>query len=208
MPTVAEFYDELRAVVRRGNTLDSSFPHALRAELGFIEQNTNLTYMKYEQTLVVPDGATSVLLTSPSNKRLKTIISVRWMDENGEWNYLKQVDPTDLASDEGTIPVAFVLTPEFTASGVNRWRMTFDCPFVEGQTLTIHSYQYTVWDGSETTADLWPLENARTLVLARAMVYLAPIMRDNQILQMYNQFWLENITALVQGDMEREQGTR
>lgn len=203
MPTVAEFFDELRGAIKRGAALDADLPRAFISALRFIEQNYNLSYMRKVETASVTAGATTLEILDEATRSLKSLYKLGYQAVDGTWYYLRQVDPGEFKDNSGTAPAGYILTRL-----ADRWVLTFDRSWPEARTLTLWRYDFTVWVSDTSISSLWLVNNASQALLARCMIYLAPVMRDPQLMQMYNQLWLEAATVMIQADGELAQGNR
>jgi hypothetical protein len=199
--TVDDLFSTLRGIAKRGTALDSDMPSAFRKALGFVEQNYNWSWLLTKRELTVAAGATTLEIADSATSRMKNLESVGYQDEDGGWHYLRRVDPGDFRSSEGP-PAGYVLT-----RGSDAWLLTFDAAWAEETELTLYTYDLTIWSGN-TSDELHTVQELEDAITARCMIYLAPIMRDPALLQMYNMQWLEAITVAINTDGARTQGGR
>lgn len=202
MTTVNEIFADIRAIVRRGTALDDAFPAAFRSALDFIEANYNLAGMKAVQTRQVLAGVSTLAFTDIAPAKTKSITKVGYQ-VGSAWQYLDQVDPGDFVSSEGDYPAGYIAT-----KATSGWLLTFDASWLETTTLTFWTYNYTVWDGDVNNSSIWALDDIRTALVQKAMVYLAPVMRDVSLAKVYNELFLESIAVKLQADGEFQQGAR
>lgn len=201
--TVEEFLAELRRTAKRGTALDADLPDAFRDAIRFLEANYNWHYMRQTKTIDVTSGQSSLALDDEAPYRLKSIQKLGVVQTSNEWYYLKQVDPGDFSTTEGSRPAGFIMSKNPTG-----WTLEFDTAWAEDVTLQYWGYYYTVPSGALSQEGFWLLENQPALVKAKAMTYLGASMRDPQLVAMYNEMWMAEIATMVQADGEIVQGAR
>jgi hypothetical protein len=203
--TVAQFFTTVRNAVARGASLDGSFPAALRTALRAVEDNYNLRYMRRMNTYSVAKGDTTLTIYGDVATTLKTIRDLYYFDSAGFRKPLAQINPEQQLTNTGDYPVGFIMTQVQQIDGTVQVTLTFDAPFDAARTLTMHSFNYTGWTGDTGAANLWLVNNAETLMLAGCMTYLAPIMRDTTLMQMYGAMYQKALGELLkaQDDLER-----
>jgi len=208
--TLSDFIAVVRSATLRGNALDAQIGPAIRRAVLFIESNYNMPYMRRKIDVAVAVDDTAVVLNDTTHQagRLKSIERVRFND-GGDWYYLKQVDSWQLVSNEAEAPVAFELTSTLSAAGATEVTLTFDSAWAEAQTLEIWGFWRTEIDlTNPSSAGIWLINNAEDVLLARTMMNMAPVMRDPQVLGMYQQLWMEGQQTLIAAVDAMEQGAR
>jgi hypothetical protein len=205
--TVQTFLTLLRATHARGASLDVLLPSALHNALGYIENNYNLKYMRFDTTIIMNSGSTEFTWQGDIANNLKVLRSLWSFDTAGVRQELKQITPEAWTANTGDIPVGFMLRPESQIDGTVKQIMTFDTSFKEAQTtLNAWGYMNRGWNGNEASTNVYLLNKHEQLVLARCMMQLAPVMRDQTILTMWGSLFQDNLQMLLQREDEFERG--
>lgn len=205
MPTLSDFFQVVNGAVLRGNALDNQIPHATRRAIQFLEQNYNFRYMR---RLITKNVTSEVLLDGDEGLLLKKVEFVRW-DNCGAWQWIRQVDPDQVVSNEGLWPSGYLHFTETQSGGGLHQRLVFDAPFEAATDVELACYFFTKVDLLNPSDDtIWLVNNAENVLLARTMINLAPIMREPQIMQMYMTLFEAEIKTLVGADDALEQGNR
>jgi hypothetical protein len=206
MPTLGEFQTIVRGAVRRGNSLDAEIATATKRAVEFIEQNYNLPYMRKVLTDTVTD---EFVIDGTDGQTLKSIQIVRWEDSAGAWRRIVQIDPDQLLSTDGDHPSGYEHIISSDTLGVLTHTLEFDAPFTEATEVEVLGFFKTVVNlTNPSDASIWLVNNAEGALLARTMINLAPIMREPQVMQMYNMLWQEEQKVLIGAADALEQGNR
>jgi hypothetical protein len=206
MATFADFQAIVRAAVRRGDSLNVEIASAAKRAIEFIEKNYNLPYMRrvLEQTVT-----NEAVISGADGNLLKSVQYVRWIDSCGTWHRIVQIDPDQLVSNNGVVASGYEHLIESDGVGNITHRLVFDAAFATPTDVEILIYRYSRIDlTNPSDADLWLVNNAEGALLARTMINLAPIMREPQVFQMYQQLWQEEQNTLQYAVHELEQGNR
>jgi len=204
--TVSSFLTVLRATVARGSSLDALLPSALHNALRYIEMNYNMKYMRLRTSISVLAASTNYTWTGDDSTNLKVVRDLYWYGSDGTKYDLRQVQPYEIESNTGSDPSGFYLVPEQQTDGSINHQFYFDAPHSEARTLRLQAYTYRGWNGNEAATNVWLLNNAEQLVLARCMIQLAPVMRDQAIMQMWATVFQDNLGAVLQAQDEMERG--
>lgn len=203
---ITEFLDMVNRSVRRGDSLNTEIATAFVSAVRFIERNWNFHYMRRTLTQTVTD---SVSITGTDAATLKSIQQVRWQDDSGVWYPIVQVDPDQIVSDVANFPEGYLYSESTDDTGAKTITLTFDAPFAEATEVEVIAHFFTQIDlNSPGNSGIWLLNHAEDAVLHRTMINMAPIMRDMQLLQMYNLMWQESQKTLMGMAAELEQGNR
>lgn len=205
---VSTFFSQVSSVIRRGTTLDADIPAAFAGALQFIEQNYSLAYMRRVSTLAVSPLVRSFTWSGLNAASLKSIHQIRWLDDDSRWNRLIKVEELDFVDTSGPIPSGYIVNKEIAMDGTESQVFEMDSYFSEATELNITAYHFTKWTGDTAAANIWLLNNAQQLMLARTMINIAPIMRDGDLLSMYQASWQEHVATLIQWQDEEEQANR
>lgn len=208
-----EFQTHIRTIINRDDTPLAIIDAATTMAISFIENNYNLEYMKQ----FIPRTIPSTVLEYPIGQDIKRIMCARINDpDNPGADYipLRQVDPEEIKNTPGvgTVPTWFFLAP----GGAN--------PDVDGSPIMIHFgtlgwpkiyllelfvYSRTSgWSGLAADATHWLIDNALDWLTARTMVYLAPILRQPEILAIWKALEQESLQALLNANNELVQSAR
>jgi hypothetical protein len=206
MPTLGEFQTIVRGAVRRGNSLDAEIATAAKRAVEFIEQNYNLPYMRKVLTDTVTD---EFVIDGTDGQTLKSIQIVRWTDLGGVWRRIVQIDPDQLLSTGGEWPSGYEHIIASDTLGAVTHMLEFDAPFPEATEVEVLGFFKSVVNlTNPSDASIWLVNNAEGALLARTMINLAPIMREPQVMQMYNMLWQEEQKVLIGAADALEQGNR
>jgi hypothetical protein len=206
MPTLSDFFATVSDTALRGNALDGAIPGAVKRAIEFIERNYNLPYMRKLETKTVTD---EIVIDGVLGQNLKSVQAVRWQDSDSVWQKIVQIDPDQLLSSDGLWPAGYEHLVETDSAGVTTHTLRFDSAFEEATEVEILAWQLTPIDlENPSVADVWLVNQAQDTLLARTMVNLAPVMREPQLMQMYQQLYMEGIKTLVGSTDALEQGNR
>jgi hypothetical protein len=205
--SVQQFLTTLRATHARGNSLDGLLHSALHNALKYIEDNYNLKYMRFNTTIIMNAGSTSFTWSGDLANNLKVLRSLWSFDSNGVRQNLKQITPEAWTSNVGDSPVGFMLRSEQQLDGTVNQIITFDTSFKAPQT-TLNGWGYVNrgWDGNILSQNVYLINRYEQLVMARCMMQLAPVMRDQAILTMWGSLFQDNLQMLLQREDEFERG--
>lgn len=205
MPTFADFQTSVREAVRRGNSLDIEIASASKRAVEFIERNYNLPYMR---KVLTQNATDEVRITGEDGNYLKSVQYVRWANPCG-WQRIVQIDPDQLLSAEGLWPAGYEHLVENAGVGNTEHVLKFDAPFETATDVEILIFRFTRIDlTNPSDANIWLVNNAEGALLARTMINMAPIMREPQVMQMYQMLWQEEQKTLIHAAHELEQGNR
>ena len=205
MPTLSNFYTLVSQSVLRGTALDAQIPGAVSRAVEFIERNYNLPYMRHTLTKSVTN---EFVIDGDAGQNLKSIQIVRWQDQSA-WRRIVQIDPDQLLSSDANWAAGYEHFVNTTTAGITTHTLRFDAAFAVATTVEVMFWKMTQIDlANPSVADVWLVNNAQDTLLARTMVNLAPIMREPQLMQMYQQLYMEGIKTLVGSADALEQGNR
>jgi hypothetical protein len=206
MPTLADFYTLVNQSALRGTALDAQIPGATSRAIEFIERNYNLPYMRRTTTKSVTN---ELVIDGDDGQNLKSIQIVRWQDDDSNWRRIVQIDPDQLLSSDAEWAAGYEHFINTTTAGVTTHTLRFDAAFTEATDVEVMFWKMTRIDlTNPSAADVWLVNNAQDTLLARTMVNLAPIMREPQLMQMYQQLYMEGVKTLVGSADALEQGNR
>lgn len=197
--TVGEFYEELRALVKRGTSINTELPGACRRAVRWIEQNYTLQYMRQTFQLELVAGAQAAFLP---DYPYKAILSMGWR-EGDLYFPLSRRDFDDQ-------PIGQTLqTPAipryYSLNGTHTVR--FDFPTAAAVTIDGLWARYSSWPSGENGTH-WLLSNAEGLLRAQTMLELMAYNRDDRSYQMFLSHREEQMKVLQNADYEARFGNQ
>lgn len=191
----------LREEANKDDTLDALLPTKLRAAVRWIEHNYSWKYMDAVQTLTpslwVEYPYEIELISLDETKRFDT---VRFLTEGADGS----VEFTDLVSAElMQLQFQFAGTPCHYAL-IGKTKLRLDRVPQEAFTLEFLGPVYTVLDADSD--ECWLFDNAPMLVIARAMIDLAPTLRSPEIRDLYRPMFDEHLRVAQVADEEYRYG--
>jgi hypothetical protein len=183
---------------KRGATLDSFIPVAIKQAVSWLERNFSYPYMKKYSTFVIdPDSAEPRALSLP-NDRLKQVLLLRLVGSDGRYYNLTRVEPQEIAELLEGQPCAFWL------DGVDL--LWFDRTPTEEQNGEIRYVERTNWDVLEDSDTHWLLQHANDLLLYQTMLQISPYNRDPTLMTLYRPLRDEALRTTILDAEEFEQG--
>lgn len=202
--TLAEFHTLVSGIINRGTSVDTSIVGATRRAARFIERNYTFEYMKqYDSNVAIAAAATTILVSAFTSNEVKRILFLRTLDTTTDpdatvYKYITRSDPMDLGSLEEGRPTHFWMSDKDTI----QLDMTAD----KAYTAQIQWVEFTAWP-TDTGESPWLVDNAEDALLARTMLYMAPIVRmAPKEYQMWQQNWAEAVKTLVDAQIDYENG--
>lgn len=196
---LSAFHSMVSTECNKGTRLDAFIPTRTMMAARVIERAQSLKYMERFVTFTTDYTAMEPRAVAFPNSRVKAINFLRWMNTDGEYAYLTQVDPQTVVARESGYPTGYWMdgldylwfdnTP-----GVN---IDFEFSF----------WQYTDWP-TDTAQEPWLAANAVDLLLAETMFLLAPKAREPAWLQLYQPMKDEGLRTLITADEELKASSR
>lgn len=202
MPTIAGLHTLISETLNRGSRYDAYIPSRVRQAALWLERNYSFKYMeRYVSFTATATGAEPRILPMPS--AVKKIDFIRFGPYDNDWHYLTLVDPRDVIDtepDENGRPSGYWL------DGMDHIWM--DAAPEEDMVGEMSYVQYTTWPTDYTQTN-WLVTYGEDVLLARAMVHLAPVVRMSPLLvQEYNALLTDGLRTLVGADEEMRQANR
>lgn len=192
MLTVGDFYTDLRAMLKRGTSLDAELPGACRRAVRWIEQNHSLEYMRRRLVVDVAGGATIVALPSAS---YKAILSLGYRAD-GDWIGLTRRDFDTASRNDWGTPTGPRL---YQLDGGSN--LVLDVAPSTDLTLRGWWSLYSDWP-SVPEASHWLLANAETLLRSQVMLEFALFNRDERSAALFSGMREEQIKVLQNAEYE------
>ena len=189
--SLADVHTQVSRLINRGSTFDSQIPSFVKQAARFIERNYTLKYMERVTPIFIAEGESEFYY---NEGKIKSIEFIRLDLDSGEYIFLKKGDPEDFEISKIGRPSAYWLEDETSRLVLDR---TADLDY----NGTMFAAKFTSWptDDSKTP---WLVENAEEILIARAVFYMAPLIRNPQLGAWQSQIWNEGIMTLLNSDQE------
>lgn len=194
MTTLAAFYAEISAEVRRGTSLDASIPRKVQQAVRWIESQHTFKHMeKYVELEILSTGTEPRALPLPAG--FKSMLTWRILLESKYYNIIK-VDAYDVSEIDTTRPKAY-------------WQDGMDYFWLDSEPDQDYESEmnfigYTTLP-TDTAESPYIIQEFGALILYQTMVLMAPLMRDATTLQFYKGEREEMIKAAIDADVEARQ---
>ncbi|NJM09444.1 MAG: hypothetical protein HC883_00655 [Bdellovibrionaceae bacterium] len=194
---LATFHALVRDEAKRGSSLDTAIPGAVRRAARWIERNKTLGYMRTVVAFTLGLGTTQTLSSmNLETTRLKSILNIRYTTEARYWLVSRQSFSVVTTLEAG-FPTGFNWNE---GEDFIRWNRTV----VETAPAESLIAYYTEWPTNLTATPLL-ITYAEDLLLAKSMYYLAPAMRDAALGSMYNAQAMEALRTLILAEEEKQE---
>jgi len=198
MPTVNDFYDNLRRALSRGTSLEQELKDWSAEALKFLERNTTFNYMRDTYFLLpFPD----VLYFDLDLPRLKQIDSLSYFGVDGGAIPLTKINRQSLGAFNHTRPCGYWQqgTRLFFEGSLKPAGMTQEYPMI------LRVVQFSVWP-SDGTVSHPLLEFADDLLKYQVMVQQAPALRKDESIPSWKLMRDESLqsVAIMQEELEKE----
>lgn len=197
--TLGELHTLVSSSIARGTTLDAQIPAFVRMAARWLERNYTFKYMERFRQFTFDTTATEPRRITMASGRVKKIEMARGVYTDGSFQKQKQIDPEELNSIQEGMPKSFWL------DGVNC--IVFDKTPDENYTEEMKIIEYTSWP-TATSAETWLTVNAEDLLLARAMMHMAPFLRDPKVIQYWKELYSTSLQTVLNADQELRDGAR
>lgn len=191
---LGEFHSSVSAEINRGAAHDAAIPDAVRRAARWLERNYTFRYMEIKTLISYSAGIDYV--DAFLIDKTKKIMDLAINDTDGTVDHLDQVEPIDLHEKETAKPTSWYLLQTSTYIWTNT---VID----QAYTGYVHRAQYTTWPTSLATSGIWLIDNAEDVLLAQAMILLAPRMRAPELAALYGKMRDEGLRTLVMADEEQ-----
>lgn len=192
--TLGEFTDTIRADIRRGTSLDSLIPGFIRKGALWIERNNTLQYMrKFAEIDIDIEADEQPRYISLINTRIKSVLMLRWVGDDGQFSYLALREPQDF-------PVSPVGTPAgYWLDGVDRIVLSSTpSENLHGELVVA---KYTDWP-TQPNSTHWLIDNAEDVLEAQAMIAFAKHARDEGAMAFWKGVFDAALPGLYAADAE------
>lgn len=185
--TLGEFTDQIRADIRRGNSLDALIPAFIRKGALWIERNNTLQYMRvFAEVDIDPETDEQPRYISLVNTRIKSVEWLRWVGDDGSYSYLASRQPQDFPLVDNGTPSGYWL------DGVERIVLSATpTQVLHGELMAA---RYSDWPTTPNSTH-WLLDFAEDVLEAQAMLAYAKHARDPGAME----FWKGVFDAALPG---------
>lgn len=204
------------AAINRGTSFDSFVPGALRQAVNLIEQNNNFRYMHYIRSFQKDPAGTAtqqspkIELGADLTKRIEFVRTVLpGTDGSIQYGELRQTELDNLiALPAGQMPTAWYDTfDQGVVAGDRQLLIVLNVQsFPTAFTVDVDGYWYTDYDQYDATKSHWLLTRGEMVVLAQAMINLAPIIRQAESIPVWEALFAKNMKTLLIADDEMAGG--
>lgn len=190
---IAGFHDLVAEDLNEAADYSSRIVSATRQAVRWMERNNNFFYMRVAQSVDVPVGGQMIF--SPRTKRIDIFkILLETVDDEDRYKILPRKRDYDFEIESEGEPEFYVQRSPYLA-------YAYPKPIREYDGLAI-GYMYTDWDALATTATHWLIDNGEDALLARTLLYLAPILKDREMVVDYREMLQESLVTLLNADDE------
>ncbi len=190
MSTLAEFHTMVGSVVNRGIKYDTDIVTQTRLAAAWIERNYTLKYMELLEAVSISEDDTSLTFTALN---IKSIDFIR-LDLADRKVFMHQMDPKDSTDIGSGLPEAYWISG---SPGTIYFNTISDDDYTGQARVNVH----TTWPTADGATN-WLLSYAEDLLLAQALIYLSPVLRDPRLQQQYKPIKDEAIRTLLLADEE------
>lgn len=198
---VGTIKEELRAMLKRGSSLDDQLNGFLRRSAQWIEKNHNLSYMKRVVVLNMAGGSDAADL--PAEFIIKSVLRVKWPQSvqsrtyDSRQQFAYKIDFADI--DHTPSGAAAGYPGQFYMDGSNR--LIFNGTVSADTSAQAQIIRYSDWPLAANQTH-WLIQRAEGLLLAQAMLEAAVFNRDERAYTMFQSYRQEQITVLLAADAE------
>lgn len=200
---LGQFHTLVSTSLNRGTTLDARIPDMVALAVLWFERNYTFKYMEKFKLLQVKANDRTILM--PSNVTIKAMKFVRFVGGDGNYNYVKKVEPEDVSGismngSQGQMPgkywlvgngtLVFAAIPPEDLSGEAMW------------------YEFTDWPKSNNNSNHFLLTAAADALLAQTLLNMAAfVTRDARMVEGYKLMRDEAINTLTRSEDENKFGS-
>lgn len=184
--------------VNKGTTYDASIPQRVIMAGQQIERNYSLRYMERYVSFTVVPGANADCLPYPA--RLKSIKFIRYLDGDGEYVYVKQIEPTQQQTKPTEPPTGYWMDGQDFI-----W---FNSEVAEDLDVEMSYIEYSAWNTMAGTDQHWLIDNASDLLLAQVMILMSPLCREPEWKTDYEDMRTRGERTMFLADMEARNANR
>lgn len=193
-------HDQVRRSVARGNALDAEIPDFVASAARWIERNHNLKHMERFGELSVSHTASDPRFIELPNERVKSLRFLRSVQQGQDGcrtlHRIPRVDPSSPDRHQAEGPIAGYW------QSAEHFIVLSDTP-EEVLELELGWYEYTAWP-TDPLASNWLIENGSDALIAQALTFMAPRLRDAQLLSLYAKQREEGISTMLRAYDEGE----
>lgn len=196
---LSDIHGQVRDALGRGTSQDALIPAKVRQAARWLERNYSFKYMEKFALLTIDSEADYPRVVAFPTSLVKTIDMVRISSEGADYSYLIQVDPKDMVRVGTGKPEGYWL------DGVDS--LVLNANPGENYTMEVLYNQYSDWP-TDLNAEPWLVVNAEDALVAKAMTYFAPQLRDSDMKTRWDGTLKEALDTLLKADEELRQSNR
>lgn len=188
------FHSLVSTSLKRGTTLDNVIPSYSKLGLSFMERNYTFKYMEDFRILQLAIGDRTLVMDSNWSYMIKSVQFIRLIDDdNGDYRYLKRVNPRMLSGTSDEAPTGYWLV------GANT--LVFDNTTQEALAGEAMLTRYTDWPvANDGTHPL--LITAPDAMLYQTLIHMAAYLRDAAMVAAYKELRDEALNTLTRSEDE------
>ncbi len=170
---------------------------AVREAGRFIERLNSWQYMNrfvtfsFDTTAAEPRAIT---LPNYPNTRLKSIEFVRIVLSDGSFHYTPKVDARDVSGVKVDLPNGYWM------DGFDY--LWFDNTPDQDYSAEMNYIQKSDWAGFTAESTNWLFDNATDAIMSRAIIMMAPYIREPKLIQLYQEKWSTAMQSMLAEDEE------
>lgn len=179
--------------ISRGTQLDTKIEARIQQAVRWFERNQNMQYMQRFVDFTLPSSQRAIALPL----RPKRFELIRYKSTDGVYVRLPKVSPHEVVDNAGDYPSGWWLDAEQF--------IRLDTEPKEDLVVEILYYQFSETPVGDTSTH-WLFDNGIDFVVYQTMIYMAPLMRELDLVQFYAGLRDEALRTLLNSNDELVQG--
>lgn len=196
---LATFHSTVSGIINRGTKFDTDIVVQTRNAARWLEQNFSFRYMRKLRFLVFFLGDLEVNLPAEvkSIEFLRIPLAGTTLIDPSQ-HYLTEGDPEDFLTQATGLPNHY-----FEQGDEDLDKLILDKKPDKDYEAELYANFYTEWP-TDTTKAPWLVKNGEVVLQAQTMIFMAPIIRNLGLIQLYTAQRQENISVILLSEEERE----
>lgn len=192
---LGELHQEIKLSLARGSELDSIIPGFVRRAAKWLERNYTFAYMRQFLELHIDlETATTPGYIELGRGAPKAINMFRWIGDDGEYSYLKRIEPKEVAVRATGVATGYWL------DGVKR--IVLSATPTQNLNGELQLARYTAWPANADEFEHWLIDQAEDVLIAQTLMMMAPRLRDPRLIDTYKSVRDEGLTTLINAEDE------
>lgn len=193
-----DLFEAIRFAINRGHTLDDNILPAMRKAVLWFERNYNLAYMHRWVTFTVSSvGEKTNLIPMPP--RIKGLNFIRFLSKDGKYTNPRKVHPSELAEEvKRNMPLGFWMD--------GNQHIVFESLPTEPLDGQLGYWRFTDFSTIGPEDSHWLFDFAEDVMVARVMVYMAPIMKAPELVSLWENDLMAGLKTLLAAEEEFKEG--